>query len=572
MPTKSTPKEETPQKSGTPRKPFKIDAKTQRTLLLVGGIAAVIILAVLFAPFLGKRDIIAAHMPANSTVYLQLDLNAFNSTGMQEIIAAFQQASGAEPVEGEAWQDAFLTDLEVSYEEDIQPWLGSQLGVAVMGDEAGGADAFGVNSPTTLLVIESKNNGAADAFVNKVVDNAEANGDTVTTVDHQGITIYVREPEFGTGGALARLGNLVFFADSADTLQTYLNLSAADSLANDANFKKVVGQLPGTRLGTFYMNFGSYMDFLSGMSGVSPMMFGGGTMQYLESMSMAGGARVVTEGIRIDVVSAYDESAVPESMRDLIGQPQQATTTIQYYPEETVLFFGINSPVTGFDPEIMQEMMGEEAYNDYIESIRLLSAETGLDLEGFLGAIGGDMSMGIFPQTTGIGQSLGMGLQLVLSSKDDVAFANFFSGLNDLIVSQSQTPTTLSTINGMSSYLVSDPFMGDILAFGSGSGYGFLTTDPSQFEDSADSAFVSLDESEQYVQTWRSFSSSSIPVFFLDMRGLIDALKASQLFAFGGPEATQGLDSVSPITVIAGANEPYRSGVSRGAFIIFIER
>lgn len=580
------PSKETVKKTTAPKKPLKLDAKTQRTLLIGGGVVAAVIAIVLLAPLLGGGDAIAGHMPANAAVYFHIDLSALTSEDVQEIVTAFQEASGVEEVEGESWQDAILADSDLSYQEDIQPWLGAQLGFVVFGEGGTETEEFSLNAPPSLLVIQSRDNASADAFLAKMVENADNQGDTVTTVDHAGTTIYVINQEGftlieggeefgGSTNSIARSGNLVVFASGEDTMRTFLDLSAADSLANDVNFKKTVAQLSGGRISTAYVNFGGYMEFISSMSGMSPLGFSPASQPYLanlESMTMGLSTRVVEEGVRFDFVTVVDESTLPPALLEVYGQGTRATNTIQNYPEDTVLFVGSASSANGADPEIIREVMGEEAYNDYIESLQLFSDQFGLDVQPFIESIGGEASFGVFPQTTGVGQYLGLGLQFMLSTNDDAAFATFFSGLNDLLASQMQLPTTPSSINGMSAYMFSQPFVGDLLAFGSGNGYGFLTTDPAQLEESGSDSFVSLAESELYQETWKSFSSSSIPVFYMNMRGFMDALSSSQLVAEGGPEATEGFKVVRPITVIAGAGEPYSNGVGRGAFIIFIER
>jgi hypothetical protein len=574
----------TTEKKSTEKKPIKLDAKTTRTLLIVGGIAVAVLALVFLVPLLGGGDAIAARMPASTAFYVHLDLAALNAQGMHEIIAAFQEAAGVDDT-AEPWQNTILEELNVDFDEDVKPWIGTQLGFAVIGEESAQLNSFNVPA---FAIIQSRDNAAADAFITKLVENAENDGETVSTVDHNGITIYAihtagftfdgGEEIGGSDQAIARSGSLVYFASSAEALKTYLELAPADSLSNSANYKKVSGQFGGGNLATFYMSFGSYMDMVTAMSmGVSPLTMTPGLGQYselMESMVMAGSAKVVKEGIRIDYSVAMDETKIPEAARQIYANNKSGlTTTIHSYPEDTVFFVGAKSSAGGWDPELMKEVMGEDAYNDYIESMDLLTAEIGLDLRSFMESVGGEASFGVFPQHNGVGLALGLGFQMMVSSKDDTAFSSFLTDLNDLLVESTFTPTTQRTINGMSAYVVSDPSMGDVLAFGSGSGYGFFTTDPAMFDDSDGGDFASLDQSALYQQTWKSFSGSSIPVFYLDMRGFLDALAGSQAFASMGSDASDTFAGIHPITVIAGASQQGGGlGGGQATFIIFIER
>lgn len=569
--SKTAPKKSAPRKAAAPKKrSVTFDAKTRRSLLIFGGIVAGILALVLLGQLTKRPDLIAAHMPADAAVYIHVDLKEVNSAEMQKIVAAFQTASGQEDTEvsSNAIQQELANTLDVSYEEDIKPWLGDQMGFALFDV---GSDGFsGLGLTQYLGAIESKNDAAADAFVAKVAANAESNGDTVTTVDYQGSQIYVMEG-FVETRAITRVGSLVFIADSADSIQTLAALNASDSLASLEAYKRSVGALPGGRMFTAYMGVGQYMTLLQSMSGMATSVTMPATSTaMLNSTSVAMGVAVVSEGIQIDVVGAFDEANMPAGTMDMYAASPQPLTTIERYPEDTVMFLGANS--TG-NAVSLEDAMGPEAFADFEESMQLLEGETGLDLISFIEALnGGETSMGIFPQSTGVGQAIGLGFQMLVTTQDDAALGSFISSLNNWLGEQMGTATEQRTLAGMNSYVVADPSMGDVLAFGSGNGLGFLTTDTGLLEASLDSGFKSLADSDAYRSTWRSFPAGSIPVFYLDMTGLVDAVSSSMMAAFGGADVQNAFAVLAPLTKIAGASEPYRAGVSHSVFIIFIER
>ncbi|MEX1248761.1 MAG: DUF3352 domain-containing protein, partial [Anaerolineales bacterium] len=184
-------------------------------------------------------------------------------------------------------------------------------------------------------------------------------------------------------------------------------------------------------------------------------------------------------------------------------------------------------------------------------------------------AVDKEFSIAVFPQTSGIGQSIGVGLQAMVLTTKDAELANFFGELSGLVEAQLGLPLEQRTVAGMQSYVVTDPFSGQtFFAFGSGNGVGYFTTDLSLVESALDSSFVSLAESPKYTETWRAFSGSAVPFFYLDMAGFVEAIAN----AGGGDMVRESMAGMTPLTVIAGAVEPYRNGVIHMVIIAFIER
>ena len=534
--------------------------QSQRNLLLIGGAVVVGIVALFLFTRSKPADSMASFMPANTALYFHLDLNELTSTEMEEITKAFQEASGEEVVEGEpdAFQQEIGDALGLDYEELISPWLGDQLGAGFL--DVGSGALSGDLDGKFIVVIESSDTGAANAFLDELAANAEEGGNTVTSSDYQGVRIFELGADFDLPAAAQGKG-VVFLADSAATIQASLDLAASDSLTSLPRFADAVGGLGGDQLATVYVNLKETMQ--EDTSGITPGLSPAYSAM-LESSSFALGASVVPAGIQIEYVFSVDEALVPAAALASLKAATEPITTTERYPEGTLLFLG--SKTTGFSPETLRESMGEEAYQDYAESIDALSTSIGIDINNLLVALDGEFSLGMFPQQAGIGAFTGgYGFQVLITTSHDTELATFFADLAALLGSGMGMAPEPRTIANMASFVVSMPPGGDVLAIGSGSGVGYLTTDVSVVEDSAGAGYTSFADSEGFQKVKDAVGSNGHPVFYLDVASLVSLVQQAGLSA-------EGLGGVAPLTAVAAAIEPFQGGSLRGVVIFFIER
>ncbi len=549
-------------------KPNKSQKFNTRQLLIGAGVVAVIVILILFVTSLrGGADPITAHIPADAVFYVHLNLKEASSQGMHDIIAAFNAASGTTE---EQTKTDFTTQLKndwgFDFEKDVQPWLGDQGGAAAVKLQS--------NQPTgdfgdsrLLAIVQTNNNGQADAFISKLTKKAEDKGSTVTPSDAAGGKIYGVDGPDGTF-AIARLGNLVYFSNNVDTIKSSAELDAKDSLSGLAGYKKALAELPSKRVATMIINSAGYMKFLEGMTANLPSGATNPLQQGLPyEFTLAASVSVVTEGLQIDTVTAVAEDKLSDQVSKLLKADHKPDyQTLAFYPEDTILYFvgATNQPPLDAYEKLYPGMLA-----DFNESMQLLKTQTGLDFKELVNAMDKEISFGLFPQQGGLAAltGLGMGFQVVVSTTQDQAFADFFSSLNTTLENQLSTSATQKTIGNMQVYVVADPFAGqEVLSFGSGGGLAYLGTDTTAIENGLIGSGKSLADSETYQEAWKHFPSNAYPVLYFDMPKLVELLK--------GMDASMAdtLAGLKPITLIAAATEPYSAGISHAVMIIFIDR
>jgi Protein of unknown function (DUF3352) len=120
-----------------------------------------------------------------------------------------------------------------TYEQDIAPWLGNQVGffATSLAEDNNGA-----------AIAETTDPGAALAFAHKAESGA-------TQQPQYNGTTYFKNP--ADGDSFATVGNFLVFGEEAD-VKAAIDADSGDSLGDSSDFKDAIADLPDDRLGTFY--------------------------------------------------------------------------------------------------------------------------------------------------------------------------------------------------------------------------------------------------------------------------------------------------------------------------------
>jgi hypothetical protein len=542
-----------------------------RQLLIGASVLAVIVLLLLYSTFFGGggADPIAAHISSDAVFYVHLNLKEVHSQGMQDILAAFKAASGTTEEQAKSdFTDQLKSDWGIDFEKDVQPWLGDQGGAAAIKlqmNQLTGTGDFG--DSRVLAIVQTRNNSQTDAFITKLTQSAEDKGSTVTSSDAAGGKIYSVDGSAATF-AIARLGNLVYFSNNVDTIKSSAELDPMDSIASLDGYKKAIAELPGNRFATLILNSAGYMKFMEDMLSTMPGNAANQIQQALPyDFTLAASISVVAEGFQIDTVAAVAEDQLTDQvLQSLKASHKPDYSTLAFFPENTILYF---VSATNQSPLDQYEQLYPQMMTDFDESMDLLKTQTGIDFKELLNAMDKEVSFGLFPQQGGLSAltGLGMGFQMVFSTTQDQAFADFFGTLNGLLEAQLGTASTQKAIGAMNVYVVADPFAGqEIASFGSGGGFAYIGTNTTAIENGLIGNGKSLADSETYQEAWKHFPGNAYPTFYFDVPKFIELLN--------GMDASMQdtLAGFTPITLVASASEPYSAGISHGVMIIFIDR
>lgn len=231
------------------------------TLLVVGTAAGA---ALMLTADGGDPDVLA-WTPADSVLYAEarLDLPGDQKAELAKAMTAFPgfDDQAAFPVKlGEAL-DALLgraSEGKTTYQADIEPWFGGQVGVSI-----GAIPASGEASDARGLVLVSVRDAAmAGAWAARVLSEA---GATTATQTHAGVTLTTISPPSGRAvpagmeAAWAILGPVMALGDTA-SVKAAIDTRGSAGLPTVAQFRTARTALPGDHLGFAYLDPAAILD------------------------------------------------------------------------------------------------------------------------------------------------------------------------------------------------------------------------------------------------------------------------------------------------------------------------
>jgi hypothetical protein len=261
-----TPDEE--EESGKSRRGCIIGAVVAVLLLLilvVGGVYA--FTAGLFQFAQQRQSNIPAILGADTWMYGTITPALSDLPNIARLQAAYPQLFVEQDPEAANEQ---LEEFGLTFQEDIQPWLGPEVAFAFAGDTDFLAEMSAQPQPqevspeelfqqmNLLVLIASTNDEAAQAFLNKLRSNLEDDGAQFTEISHQDVTIYEQtnpepdEPPL----AFAVAKNHVVFATGAAPIQSLIDREegGADTLASATSFQRLRDSLPDNAIGYIYID------------------------------------------------------------------------------------------------------------------------------------------------------------------------------------------------------------------------------------------------------------------------------------------------------------------------------
>ncbi|MGH2385210.1 MAG: DUF3352 domain-containing protein, partial [Candidatus Limnocylindria bacterium] len=259
----------------------------RRRLALLGAIGATVIVAataglaatrLLAPPALTGPTLLATHLPADTLVYAELDLEpdggqAAALDALNERLAAFGAGDGAARL-----LDPLLEDLsggDYSYSRDIRPWTDGRVALAVLDwGSLGQVPNPLVPLPTdpvapgTVILIGVEDRAGATAFTDRLRAAADEMGLGFASSQKGSWTTWTAAPDApGQVGIAYAIGDeLLVVATRGSDVREVIDLhdEGGETLAGVESFRSEVARLPAERVGTLLTRAGSLPTGLLG--------------------------------------------------------------------------------------------------------------------------------------------------------------------------------------------------------------------------------------------------------------------------------------------------------------------
>lgn len=589
--------------------PASAPSTIKRPLLIGGAIALVIVclcclLAVAIValdPFgwnllgflFGRGDPLAASMPADTLLYISVDITQATPEKLNRVVQPFQDALGVEEKIDldrlkEEIDNSLLSGLDMTFKEDIEPWIGQYIAFGMKNIQMDYASSG--EMPSFLLALETRNSGKADEFLLKLKEESlTAGGDTIQETTYQDVTIFFSTPTYGQGMAFARSGNAILIATTAKDIQDAIDAQKGDSLADIADYKETIGALPSGRILTIYMDYGNFLEsYLSTLDTMTQSALPGTGLDIaqmdlftkaIEDSSsqmggMAMGLRIVDAGIQMDAAMVTDTGDLTPEQKAIAEKSGPAKDVITLLPEDTFLFIAGKYPNEGWT-SVRTSLIGTglATASDYDEAMQSFEQVTGVNPEtDIFPYLGGEVAVAAFPSSSGLlAESIGTDLgavALLETNNGDAALET----IGKLVPTFEELglPLDRKEAEGLTYYEGVDPStQTSAFALGVGGKY-FLLGSNGQILEDVHTRKTSLSDSSQYQQAVKALPGGMSPVMYLDFQGLLNVVRGS-MSGSTLRNFNETMRSIDPITALILGTAPQRGRLATMSYVLIME-
>lgn len=503
---------------------LKIVAAVIAGLLVVGGGAFA--LTRLMSP---AEDAAIEYVPEDAVGYMNLFIRPSNDQ-RRSLDALLQKFPGIDSTD-EAIEkvidllDTALAEGGMSYEEDIEPWLGDQ--VAAFLSEGGTPEL-----PNFAFLVESKDDGALQDFIDTV---AEDEGTVLEDKTYEGET-YQMEQDADEPIAVAVLDGF-FVGGTEDAIKAVIDTRAGDdSLADDDEFVDATDPLSDDWIGLFYFDFAGFLDSYGQTFGYGPQEVAAFDAFGLDDQEPQAGILYATsDSIAFEATGGFSPTGQ-------FGELTEAVTgegLIPDLPAETWAAYGLPN-FGGFFDSIFEMFQGLPGF-DRSQIDAMFYGRTGLRLEEDV--LSWMEDAGLWVQGTSI-QQIGGGL--VIESNDPAKTTRVLQKIEDLVVHQG-LPTKPETRGGLEGFSIQIPGVpapiyalgGDrlVIAYGeaaadAASGEGetlesseaFTAAQEAVGDDFNVSFYVDVDAAQTFAEAAAAFGGAPMETYEQDVKPYIDVL------------------------------------------------
>lgn len=216
------------------------------------------------------------------------------------------------------------------WEEDILPWLGSEIAVAVTGLPR----RLELEPSPAILLLATRDRKASDAFIQERMVELEEWHYGTQEVTYEKVTYWIAEfPSrvLFTPIVLTRLGDFVVITSDPDAMEAVIDVEQGrtDSLEKNERYREMIAALPKGAQGRLFVDLRTVMDLAletldDEMAGAS-IQLPSETIDMLEAYQAFGLAVTLdSQGIQFDLAMTYDP--------DLLSADYLATLATQASP------------------------------------------------------------------------------------------------------------------------------------------------------------------------------------------------------------------------------------------------
>lgn len=377
-------------------------------LLLVGSGA---VAGVLYA-IRGTSDVLIAKVPADTLAYatVYLDPAAGQKINVARLAEKFPALRG-EGLAGslDELMDAALEGTDMSFANDIQPWMGSQAAVIIVMD----GDAPGV-----ALLVDSRDDDAA----NKALDEIRQSDGQGEGTEYEGTTVW----DAGSS-SVAMVDGTVVFGDTVRIVERIIDTAnGGEGLSSVDAYSETARTLPKQRLASAFVNGPEVVNAISSQMTTSDLS---ADQQLLSSLKAFQGIGMTlsaeSDGLSMKFASSVDTSMLPDNNQEVTPH---RNSVLAWTPEDSYALLagtGLGGNLRGLKDQMEKASPGSGAALD------LFGVGAAID------ALQGDYGLVVSPTSIDLGADAGTAMfpagAFMMASNDDAAMQDFMDSVSVLV-------------------------------------------------------------------------------------------------------------------------------------------
>ncbi|MBN2083790.1 MAG: DUF3352 domain-containing protein [Anaerolineales bacterium] len=493
----------------------------------------------------GRADPLVQSVPDTVPVIASIDLKSLASADTLDVINAFAGASGGEETEDmqdyrkekiDPWMEE---NLGVNIEEDILPWLGQFVDLAV----------FSVNPPQPqqtlplvermVLLAEIRDREKADSFIGKLIDStARKLGIDWAEDSYGGVTVH-RGLLQGYGQSmmyLARSGNILLWTTDELSLRKVIDTqSGSETPISKAEwYRKTIAQLPGEKAVTFLASGNAFQD-LSGMANSTVGGVNAGAFSMLNYQNAVQGVgfslTAVPQGLRMYTVANYDTDRLTTDQQAALFSAGALNDT-ERLPDATLAFLcGQNLGLSWKNAKDL--LLAELPGGDFDETMQSLEKQIGFNPdEDLFPYLTGDWSIALLPnaeQGSADPEGADLGYVVSVDTSDEDDLRRTVGKFNDALEHERGVTVEPRSIAGIDAYrLISGPDHETLAVYGVGKDHLTIASSDYIFMD-VNNGGSSITSAAVYEEAWSGIPTGFAPVLYFDLRGIMDYVTDREL-------------------------------------------
>lgn len=329
-------------------------AKKSKAPLIISIVVAVVVLCAVcvvavilgrqYLPILRPKLAASKLMPADAAFFASINVDIEDTAGFKHLDEIYGDIAEIEDALDE-FLDEMEDELDISYKDDIKPWLGPELAIAVTNME--GVLKGDVEEPGIIIVAATRDTKASDAFLEKMLEYLEDQDYDVDKETYQDVTYHVAQPERGGGPPviLSTVKKSVILTLDEDDMEDVIDAAQgkSDSLADNERYTKLVGVLPADAVIHMFYDLEDLME--AGLKSFREELRYSGlelpseTFEYIEAFQACGLALSLDkEGVQLDVAITFDPDVLSDEVLETLGAEASANRILKRIPANVLGF------------------------------------------------------------------------------------------------------------------------------------------------------------------------------------------------------------------------------------------